>query len=88
MYSETGITEDEKSLRRMTTQINNTEMMMNQVLEEFNKVQVINSAIREKLQEEKERIAQIEEALRVDMFVFSMTTNILETLKCFIVLIY
>ena len=65
LCSETGIAEDEKVLRRMNNQIHNTEMMMNQMLDEHGKVQVFNSAIRDKLQEEKERISQIEEALKV-----------------------
>ena len=51
----------------MNNQIHNTEMMMNQMLDEFTKVQVFNSAIRDKLQEEKERISQIEDALRVSL---------------------
>lgn len=57
--------EDEKALRRMNNQITNTELMMNQMLDEFSKVQTINSAIRDKLQEERERVSQIEDALRV-----------------------
>ena len=62
---EAGILEDEKALRRMNSQIHNTEMMMNQMLDEYNKVQVIHVAIRDKLQEERERISSIEDALRV-----------------------
>ncbi|XP_067933095.1 coiled-coil domain-containing protein 178-like [Watersipora subatra] len=64
---ETGIAEDEKVLRRMNNQIHNTEMAMNQMLDEFTKVQVFNSVIKDKLQEEKERISQIEEALRLTL---------------------
>lgn len=52
-------------MRRISNQINNTESMMNQMLDEYTKVQIIHSAIRDKLQEEKERIGQIEDALRV-----------------------
>lgn len=63
--SESTILEDEKALRRMTNQIHNTEMLMNQMLDEHNKVQMFNSAMRDKLQEERERISQIEDALRV-----------------------
>lgn len=64
-YSEARIVEDEKALRRMNNQIHNTEMMMNQMLDEFSRVQLVHSSIRDRLQEEKERISQIEEALRV-----------------------
>jgi len=65
LFREKQIMEDEKALRRMNNQITNTELMMNQMLDEFSKVQTINSAIRDKLQEERERVSQIEDALRV-----------------------
>lgn len=74
-YRDTGILEDEKALRRMNSQIHNTELMMNQMLDEYNKVQVIHSAIRDKLQEERERIANIEDALRVSTTAFIRSTH-------------
>ena len=49
----------------MNNQIHNTEMMMNQMMDEYGKVQTVHTAIRDKLQEEKERISLIEDSLRV-----------------------
>lgn len=75
IISESGIIEDEKVLRRMNNQIHNTEMMMNQMLDEHTKVQIFNSAIRDKLQEEKERISQIEDALRVRIMILILVSE-------------
>lgn len=73
IHSEKGVEQDEKNLRRMNNQISNTEMMMNQMLDEASKVQTINSAIRDKLQEERERVSQIEDALRVCILLPNLT---------------
>lgn len=67
LFSETEIIEDEKALRRMNNQIHNTEMMMNQMMDEFARVQLLHASIRDKLQEEREKISQIEDALRVSL---------------------
>lgn len=57
--------DSEKAIKRMNKQIANAEASMNALLDESSKAQLVNAMIRDKLQEEKERISQVEDAIKV-----------------------
>lgn len=56
---------DEKNIIRINKEIDRTDSLMTVTMQEFQKVQAINNAVKDTLMSEEEKASAMEEALRV-----------------------